>query len=133
MRPTSSQQAKPSATKARPSSSSSLAKSSTRQTSTPPRRREVSPKVPTLEDSYADKASKTVKVSPFSWKKQKGEQVEGETSAPSGLAGRQGNEPLGEDKPMTKAMRPRRKKTAIPTQKPVLTYNPLRNYPYFVR
>jgi len=55
----------------------------------------------------------------------------GETSAPSGLA-RQGNEPLGEGKPMTKAMIQRRKKTAIPTQKPALPYNPMRNDPYFV-
>jgi len=51
----------------------------------------------------------------------------GETSAPSGLS-RQGNEPTGQGKP-----RQRKKKNAIPTQKPALQYNPLSNDPYFVK
>jgi hypothetical protein len=56
----------------------------------------------------------------------------GEASAPSGLS-RQGNEPIGEGKPMRKAVRQRKKKNAMPTQKPALQYNPLSNDPYFVK
>jgi len=55
----------------------------------------------------------------------------GETSAPSGLL-RQGNEPTGQGKP-SKAVRQRKKKNAIPTQRPALQYNALSNDPYFVK
>jgi hypothetical protein len=92
----------------------------------------ISPTPPVPEETYF-RGNQVVRVSPPSGKKKKqGTETMGETSAPSGLA-RQGNEPLGEGKPMTKAMRQRRKKTAIPTQKPVLPYNPVRNDPYFVK
>jgi hypothetical protein len=90
----------------------------------------ISPTPPVPEETYF-RGSQVVRVSPPSGKKQKGAVTMGETSAPSGLA-RQGNEPLGEGKPMTKAMRQRRKKMAIPTQKPMRPYNPVRNDPYFV-
>ena len=92
----------------------------------------ISPHIfgPQPEDTYI-RGTKVVKVTPPSIKKRPGTtEVMGETSAPSGL--RQGNEPLGEGKPVSRAMRQRKKKTAIPTHKPVLQYNALKNDPYFI-
>ena len=54
----------------------------------------------------------------------------GEASSPSGL--RQGNEPLGEGRPMSKAVRQRKKKTALPTKPAFLPYDPSRNGNFFV-
>ena len=82
---------------------------------------------PQPEETYF-RGSKVVKVSPPSARKKRPPtDVVGETSAPSGLT-RQGNEPMGQGRPT----RQRKKKNGIPTQKPVLPYNPMRNDPYFV-
>ena len=81
------------------------------------------------------RGNQTVRVTPPTSRKiHRGNPPEtmGETSAPSGLL-RQGNEPLGEGKSMSKAVRQRKKKTTMPTQKPVLPYNVLKNDRYFVR
>ena len=83
------------------------------------------------EDTYV-RGNRVVKVSPPSARKQQKTEVMGETSAPSGLL-RQGNEPSGEGRPMSKAARQRKNKIATPTQKPVLPYNALKNDPYFVK
>jgi hypothetical protein len=87
---------------------------------------------PQPQETYV-RGNTIVKVSPPSIRKRVVIQdVPTEASAPSGLARRQGNEPLGQGKPMTKAVRQRKKKNAIPTQKALLPYNPVRNDPYFV-
>jgi hypothetical protein len=92
-----------------------------------------SPTPKTPQETYF-RGNRVIQVSPPQPRKirRPNPEVMGETSAPSGLA-RQGNEAIGEGKPMSEAVRQRKKKSAIPTQRPALQYNALSNGPYFVK
>jgi hypothetical protein len=80
---------------------------------TPPKGRSQSksPAPAQPEETYI-RGNQVIRVTPQTRKKQKGAEVEvmGETSASSRLVARQGNEPLGEGRPMSKTMRQRKKR-----------------------
>ena len=97
-------------------------------------RRAKTPPVPKTPQETYFRGTKNIQVSPPQQSRKifrPNVEVMGETSAPSGL--HQGNEPIGQGRPITKAVRKQRKKTAMPTQKALLPYNTLKNDPYFVK